>query len=212
VCSRESPAHLDPLFDALAGQGAYRGKDSLAWHFYDCRAGLLKHLERESGLVWDSYDNENVVNGRQRVSYGIARILDDTAHYLSSNQRGLMASDLSLAALPAPASGITPAYRALMRPDPGAKWVALHITWIGRMLATAMDVDYAKGLFQAKGGANAADSQVIAAFINATAKAYDVDPAAVAYRLASGAGSIRGMARSIQTGHASKSAKNAFYG
>jgi hypothetical protein len=211
MCSRESPAHLDPLFDALAGQGAYRGKDSLAWHFYDCRAGLLKHLNRESGLVWDSYDEENVVNGRQRVSYGLARILDDTAHYLSTNQRGLMASELALAPLPAPASGLTAAYRALMRPDPGAKWIALHITWIGRMLATAMEVDYANGVFRPKGGGNAADSKIIADFINATAKAFDVDPAAVAYRLASGAGSIRGMARSITSGHAAKSAKNAFY-
>jgi hypothetical protein len=211
VCSRESPAHLDPLFDALAGQGAYRGRDSLAWHFYDCRAGLIKHLTRESGLVWDSYDEENIVNGRQRVSYGIARILDDTAFYLSNNQRGLMASELALAPLPQPASGLTAAYRALMRPDPGAKWVALHVTWIGRMLATAMDVDYAAGVFRAKGGSNAADSKTIADFINATAKAFDVDPAAVAYRLASGAGSIRGMAKSITTGHAAKSAKNAFY-
>lgn len=212
TCSRESPAHLAPLFSALAVQGVFRGPESLAAHFHDCRAGLLLHLKAESGpaIPWAGRDEEPARAGRRRWSYGPMRILDDTFYDLVKRKRNLLAPELSIPEMPAPQSpGPDKKYiAALETPTAGAKAIALVITALGQLLYANMTVDFNTGSFVAKPEIKGSDT--LASFIMGTASIYEVDPCAVALRLAAGASSMQGMLNSIRSGHAADSAKRAF--
>lgn len=161
ACSRVSPPHLDPLFSALAVQGAFRGEESLAAHFHDCRTGLLLHLRAESGpsIPWKGRDEEPAKAGRKRWSYGPMRILDDTFYDTVKRKRNILAPALAINEMPAPkGNGPDATYiRALETPDEGSKAIALMITSLGQLLYANMVVDFKAGTFVVKPGVNGSD-------------------------------------------------------